>query len=151
VSTGDVLVLEGSGSDCLHQQLAQLEASELLWASGDNASDQRSAWCPERLMLSPMALTLFSRPQAEQALKKHYRLAGLDGLGLQEMPLVLRAFGGLLQYVNDTQPLEDETRVPLDVPRIVQAGDALVLNVQTRRNLEMTATQRDGQLQSSLL
>ena len=31
------------------------------------------------------------------------------------------------------------------------AGDALVLDAQTRRNLELTATQRDGQLQGSLL
>ena len=151
VSTGDVQVLERSGSDALHQHLAQLEASELLWASADDDNSQRPAWCPERLRLSPMALTPFSRPQAEQALKTHYRLAGLDGLGLQEMPLALRAFGGLLQYVNDTQPLEDETRVPLDAPKIVQAGDALVLDAQTRRNLELTATQRDGQLQGSLL
>ena len=151
VSTGDVEVLERSGSDALHQHLAQLEASELLWAATDNDNVQRPAWCPERLMLSPMALTPFSRPQAEQALKTHYRLAGLDGLGLQELPLALRAFGGLLQYVNDTQPLEESTRVPLDVPKILQAGDALVLDSQTRRNLELTATQRDGQLQGSLL
>ncbi|QNI46785.1 DNA mismatch repair protein MutS [Synechococcus sp. A15-60] len=155
VSTGDVLVMERNGSDALHQQLAQLEASELLWAASDESSDEAStgkpAWCPERLRLSPMARTPFTAPEAEQALKIHYRLAGLDGLGLQELPLALRAFGGLLHYVNDTQPLDEETRVPLEVPQIVHSGDALVLDAQTRRNLELTATQRDGQLQGSLL
>ena len=151
VSTGDVLVMERNGSDALHQQLAQLEASELLWAASDDARDSKPAWCPERLRLSPMARTPFSAPQAEQALKTHYRLASLDGLGLQELPLALRAFGGLLQYVNDTQPLDEEARVPLDVPQIVRSSDALVLDAQTRRNLELTATQRDGQLQGSLL
>ena len=155
VSTGDVMVMERNGSDALHQQLAQLEASELLWAAPDESSDDarsgKPAWCPERLRLSPMARTPFSAPEAEQTLKTHYRLAGLDGLGLQELPLALRAFGGLLQYVNDTQPLEEDTRVPLDVPQIVHSGEALVLDAQTRRNLELTATQRDGQLQGSLL
>ena len=151
VSTGDVRVMERTGSDGLHQQLAQLDASELLWAGDDSAEAVRPAWCPERLRLSPMARTPFSAPEAEQALKTHYRLAGLDGLGLQELPLALRAFGGLLQYVNDTQPLEEDTRVPLDVPQIVHSGEALVLDAQTRRNLELTATQRDGQLQGSLL
>ena len=151
VSTGDVRVMERTGSDGLHQQLAQLDASELLWAGDDSAEAARPAWCPERLRLSPMARTPFSAPEAEQALKTHYRLAGLDGLGLQELPLALRAFGGLLQYVNDTQPLEEDTRVPLDVPQIVHSGEALVLDAQTRRNLELTATQRDGQLQGSLL
>ena len=151
VSTGDVRVMERTGSDGLHQQLAQLDASELLWSGDDSAEAARPAWCPERLRLSPMARTPFSAPEAEQALKTHYRLAGLDGLGLQELPLALRAFGGLLQYVNDTQPLEEDTRVPLDVPQIVHSGEALVLDAQTRRNLELTATQRDGQLQGSLL
>jgi DNA mismatch repair protein MutS len=155
VSTGDVQVMERNGGDALHQQLAQLEASELLWAAPDDTSGEASTgkptWCPERLRLSPMARTPFSAPEAEQALKTHYRLANLDGLGLQELPLALRAFGGLLHYVNDTQPLEDTLNVPLEVPQIVHSGDALILDAQTRRNLELTATQRDGQLQGSLL
>ena len=150
VSTGDVLVLERSGSDALHQQLAQLEASELLWAA-DDTEPARPVWCPDRLRLSPMARTPFSAPEAEQSLKAHYKLTSLDGLGLPELPLALRAFGGLLNYVNDTQPLEENARVPLDVPRIVHSGETLVLDAQTRRNLELTATQRDGQLQGSLL
>ena len=152
VSTGDVRVMERTGSDGLHQQLAQLEASELLWAGdGDSSESARPAWCPERLRLSPMARTPFSAPEAEQTLRTHYKLTSLDGLGLSELPLALRAFGGLLQYVNDTQPLEEDARVPLDVPAIVHSGEALVLDAQTRRNLELTATQRDGQLQGSLL
>ena len=152
VSTGDVRVMERTGSDGLHQQLAQLEASELLWAGdGDSSESARPAWCPERLRLSPMARTPFSAPEAEQTLRTHYKLTSLDGLGLPELPLALRAFGGLLHYVNDTQPLEEDARVPLDVPAIVHSGEALVLDAQTRRNLELTATQRDGQLQGSLL
>jgi DNA mismatch repair protein MutS len=147
VSTGDVQVLQREGSDGLHQHLAQLQASELLW-SGD---DPAPAWCPDRISLTPMSSTPFSRPEAEAALLQHYNLASLDGLGLPELPLALQAIGGLLRYVRDTQPLDDNTRVPLDVPAIVHSGDALVLDAQTRRNLELTATQRDGLLQGSLL
>ena len=147
VSTGDVQVMEREGSDGLHQHLAQLQASELLW-SGD---DPTPAWCPDRVGLTPMSSTPFSRPEAEAALLKHYNLASLDGIGLPEVPLALQAIGGLLRYVRDTQPLEDNARVPLDVPAIVHSGDTLVLDAQTRRNLELTATQRDGLLQGSLL
>ena len=78
-------------------------------------------------------------------------MASLDGIGLPELPLALQAIGGLLRYVRDTQPLDDNVRVPLDVPAIVHSGDTLVLDAQTRRNLELTATQRDGLLQGSLL
>jgi len=65
--------------------------------------------------------------------------------------LALQALGGLLHYLQDTQPLEEDSRIPLEVPTIVHRDDALVLDAQTRRNLELTATQRDNQLQGSLL
>ena len=147
VSTGDVQVMQRIDSDALHQQLAQLAASELLWSEPDEAP----AWCPDRLRLTPVASTPFSRPAAEESLRQHYKLTNLDGLGLQELPLALRAMGGLLAYLRDTQPLDDTSTVPLDVPQIIHSGDALVLDAQTRRNLELTATQRDGALQGSLL
>ena len=146
VSTGDVQVMQRSDSDALHQQLAQLGASELLCSE----PGKRPAWCPDHLRVTPVASTPFSRPEAEASLLRHYKLASLDGLGLPELPLALRAMGGLLSYLSDTQPLEDKT-VPMEVPAIVHSGDALVLDAQTRRNLELTATQRDGALQGSLL
>ena len=147
VSTGEVQVMQRQDSDALHQQLAQLGASELL----SSTPESNPAWCPDQLRLTPVASTPFSRPEAEAALLRHYKLANLDGLGLPELPLALRAIGGLLAYLRDTQPLEENASVPLEVPAIVQRGDALVLDAQTRRNLELTATQRDGSLQGSLL
>ncbi|EAQ70249.1 DNA mismatch repair protein MutS [Synechococcus sp. RS9909] len=150
VSTGDVRVIEQTGSAGLHQQLSQLEAAELVWAAPPEES-AAPAWCPQGLRLTPMATTPFSRPEAEATLQQHYGLANLDGLGLADQPLALRAIGGLLRYLRDTQPLEDDLNVPLEVPQIVHSGDALILDAQTRRNLELTSTQRDGQLQGSLL
>ena len=147
VSTGDVQVMQRSDSDALHQQLAQLGASELLWSDPGDPP----AWCPAHLRITPVASTPFSRPEAEASLLRHYKLSSLDGIGLPELPLALRAMGGLLSYLRDTQPLEDHTTVPLEVPAIVHSGDTLVLDAQTRRNLELTATQRDGALQGSLL
>ena len=147
VSTGEVQVMQRVDSDALHQELAQLSASELLWSEPGEVP----AWCPDRLRLTPVASTPFSRPAAEAALLQHYKLASLDGLGLPELPLALRAMGGLLAYLHDTQPLDDTSTVPLESPQIIHSGDALVLDAQTRRNLELTATQRDNQLQGSLL
>ena len=147
VSTGEVQVMQRVNSDALHQELAQLAASELLWSEPGDAP----AWCPDRLRLTPVPSTPFSRPAAEAALLQYYKLASLDGLGLPELPLALRAMGGLLAYLRDTQPLDESSTVPLDIPRIIHSGDALVLDAQTRRNLELTVTQRDGALHGSLL
>ena len=128
VNTGEVRVMAG-GEHALHQQLAQQEASELLWAAALDA--ERPAWCPERLRLA-MASTPFSPAEAERTLQ-HYGLSSLDGLGLQGT-LALQALGGLLRYLQDTQPRRRTAAFPGG------AGDRAprrcpVLDAQTRRNL----------------
>ena len=71
----------------------------------------------------------------------------------------MRAAGGLLAYLDSTQGGETggETAgdvpppVPLERPRLWHAEDQLVLDAQTRRNLELTRTQLGGDLHGSLL
>jgi DNA mismatch repair protein MutS len=145
VSTGEFRVTERDGSDLLHQELLQVEAAEVLWPGDDSSAP---AWCPDALRLTPLPRTPFSANEARAALLQRFRLASLDGLGLGEMPLGLRAAGGLLRYLDDTQP---GTAIPLDLPTTWQAGDQLVLDAATRRNLELTRTQLGGSLHGSLL
>jgi DNA mismatch repair protein MutS len=147
VSTGEFRVTERDGSDLLHQELLQVEAAEVLWPA-PMAEAPAPAWCPDALRLTPLPRTPFSASEARAALMQRFRLASLDGLGLGEMPLGLRAAGGLLRYLDDTQP---GTAIPLELPTTWQAGDQLVLDAATRRNLELTRTQLGGGLQGSLL
>ncbi|MCF8142091.1 MAG: DNA mismatch repair protein MutS [Cyanobium usitatum Tobar12.5m-G36] len=143
VSTGEFRVTERTGSAGLHQELLQVEAAEVLWP----ASSTSPTWCPEALRLTPLPRTPFEAPEASATLKQRFGLASLDGLGLGEAPLALRAAGGLVAYLDDTC----QTRVPLDPPTTWQAGDQLVLDAATRRNLELTKTQLGGSVHGSLL
>jgi DNA mismatch repair protein MutS len=151
VSTGEFRVTEREGSDTLHQELLQVEAAEVLWAGGlaEQGSDHppTPAWCPDALRLTPLPRTPFEAPEAAATLRERFSLASLDGLGLGEVPLALRAAGGLVHYLDGTSP----ARVPLDPPTCWHAGDALVLDAATRRNLELTRTQLGGSLHGSLL
>ncbi len=151
VSTGEFRVTERSGSAGLHQELLQVEAAEVLWP-GTTATASANAgpcptWCPEALRLTPLPRTPFEAPEASATLKQRFGLASLDGLGLGEAPLALRAAGGLVTYLDDTS----QARVPLDPPTTWQAGDQLVLDAATRRNLELTKTQLGGSVHGSLL
>jgi DNA mismatch repair protein MutS len=150
VSTGEFRVTERDGSDLLHQELLQVEAAEVLWPGegGMASTDSIPAWCPDALRLTALPRTPFSAPEARNTLLQRFRLASLDGLGLSEMPLGMRAAGGLLRYLDDTQP---GTCVPLELPTTWRAGDQLVLDAATRRNLELTRTQLGGGLHGSLL
>jgi DNA mismatch repair protein MutS len=156
VSTGEFRVAERSGSDSLHQELLQVEAAEVLWPGGLAA--ESPAWCPGGLVLTPLPRTPFEAPEASATLRQRFGLASLAGLGLGELPLALRAAGGLVHYLDgtssgpsDTAPTTDRALVPLDLPTSWHAGDALVLDAATRRNLELTKTQLGSQLQGSLL
>jgi DNA mismatch repair protein MutS len=150
VSTGEFLVREQDNSAALHQELSRLDPAELIHHSEDGVAP---SWCPERLQRCDIGNTPFSQPEAEALLLERFRLQTLDGLGLQNVPLAMRAAGGLLAYLGETCPLDDEgiTPPPLERPITCFPGDALVLDAQTRRNLELTATQRDNQFQGSLL
>jgi DNA mismatch repair protein MutS len=161
VSTGEFRVTERSGSDALHQELLQVEAAEVLWPGGLAA--ESPAWCPGGLLLTPLPRTPFEAPEASATLRQRFGLASLAGLGLAELPLALRAAGGLVHYLDGTsgepsagrsggEPEQgDRALVPLDLPTSWHAGEALVLDAATRRNLELTRTQLGGQLQGSLL
>ncbi len=149
VSTGEFRVTERTGSAGLHQELLQVEAAEVLWpgATASASATPYPTWCPEALRLTPLPRTPFEAPEASATLKQRFGLASLDGLGLGEAPLALRAAGGLVAYLDDTS----QARVPLDPPTTWQAGDQLVLDAATRRNLELTKTQLGGSVHGSLL
>ena len=144
VSTGEFQVTERQGSDLLHQELLQVDAAEVLWPAGEGP---KPPWCPEGLHLTGIPRTPFEAPEASATLKSRFGLASLDGLGLQAVPLAMRAAGGLVAYLDATQ----EGQVPLDLPTTWHAGDLLILDAQTRRNLELTKTQTAGASQGSLL
>ncbi|MEI8250481.1 MAG: DNA mismatch repair protein MutS [Synechococcus sp. ELA057] len=152
ISTGEFRVTEREGEGNLHQELLQLEAAELIGPDPsdagrgqESAAGPSPAWCPDGRRLNALPRTPFEAPEARARLLRHFRLASLDGLGLTEVPLALRAAGGLLAYLESTQP------APLEPPTVWFAGDQLVLDAQTRRNLELTRTQLGGSHHGSLL
>ena len=156
VSTGEFLLMQGKGNDSLYQELNKIDPSEVVWGKCEDNRSQ--AWCPERLHLTQIPLTPFNRPEAELALKNHFKLKTIQVLGLQDWSLSMRSAGGLLNYLNNTNPINQNAnnfsnsdRIPLDLPQIIFQEDSLIIDAQTRRNLEITSTQRDGQFKGSLL
>jgi DNA mismatch repair protein MutS len=151
VSTGEFRLTERQGSAALHQELLQVEAAEVIRPEPPTDSeDGMPGWCPEGVRLTAVARTPFERPEARARLLERFRLASLDGLGLGEARLAMQAAGGLLAYLDETQP-GDQGSVPLNLPRLWHPSDHLVLDAQTRRNLELTRTQMGGGLHGSLL
>ncbi|MFO3796876.1 MAG: DNA mismatch repair protein MutS, partial [Anaerolineales bacterium] len=93
----------------------------------------------------------FESGRCQQVLLEHFQTLTLDGFGLRERSLAIRAAGALLQYVRETEPGALELLKGL---RYYHLGEFMVLDAATRRNLELTESlrpNRRGETHGSLL
>ncbi|TBR61238.1 DNA mismatch repair protein MutS [Mastigocladus laminosus UU774] len=158
ISTGEFLTTQGSIAEHLTQELMRLQPAEVLVPT--NAPDlgsllrpgEKSEHLPECLppafCYSLRSQLPFSAGEARSRLLQKFKVRSLEGLGCEHLPLAVRAAGGLLEYLEDTQK---ESSVPLQPLRTYTITDYLIVDYQTRRNLEITQTVRDGSFHGSLL
>ena len=158
ISTGEFFTTQSTDLELLTQEVMRLQPSEVLIPT--NAPDlgsmlrpgEKSEHLPECLPNSfcyafrPQ--THFSPAEARQRLLERFRVRSLEGMGCEHLPLGVRAAGGLLEYLEDTQK---ENYVALQPLRTYTIADYLILDHQSRRNLEITATVRDNTFHGSLL
>lgn len=158
ISTGEFLTTQGSDLEHLTQELMRLQPSEVLVPT--NAPDLGSLLrpgetsphlpqcLPASFCYSLRSQVPFSQAEARPRLLQKFKVRSLEGLGCDHLPLAVRAAGGLLEYLEDTQK---ENPVTLQRLRSYTVTDYLIVDNQTRRNLEITQTVRDGTFHGSLL
>jgi DNA mismatch repair protein MutS len=158
ISTGEFLTTQSTELELLVQELMRLQPSEVLIPT--NAPDLISMLRPgEKSEHLPQGLpnsfcytfrpqSPFSAAEARQRIIERFRVRSLEGMGCEHLPLGVRAAGGLLEYLEDTQK---ENYVALQSLRTYTIADYLILDHQSRRNLEITATVRDNTFHGSLL
>jgi DNA mismatch repair protein MutS len=96
---------------------------------------------------TPWPAWRFEPGKCQETLLTQFGAATLDGFGLQGMSLAVRAAGGILQYLKDTEPAALALLTGL---RVYSLSEFMTLDAATRRNLELTETLR-GELKGSLL
>ncbi len=153
VSTGELFVQEGEDINTLRQELIKLEAAEVISEKNTIHNDN---WFNKSINITEFNQTSFSLLESEKNILNHYSLYNVDGLGLFSHPLSIRTIGGLIAYLNKTHPIlcdqtKVKTNISLDYPQIKHHEAGLIIDNQTRRNLEIFSTQRSGQFQGSLL
>ncbi|MBD2665369.1 DNA mismatch repair protein MutS [Richelia sinica] len=158
ISTGEFLTTQGSDLEHLTQELMRLQPSEVLVPT--NAPDLGSLLrpgetsphlpqcLPPAFCYSLRSQLPFSQGEARTKLLQKFKVRSLEGLGCEHLTLAVRAAGGLLEYIEDTQK---ENPIPLQTLRTYTITDYLIVDHQTRRNLEITQTVRDGTFHGSLL
>ena len=155
VSTGEFIVQEGHGNINLRQELIKLNPSEII---SEQNSISEKCWYEGIKEVTEFNRTSFSILEAKSTIINHYHLNNIDSLGGHTNSLSIRNIGGLISYLNKTNPnLNDEsknqikTNISIDFPRIEHSRTGLIIDNQTRKNLELTSTQKNGQFHGSLL
>ena len=145
ISTGELAATELSGSNVevlLRAELERLSPAEILIS---DTSDGKEV--PE-FNLTRIPNWYFEPGRAQELIKIQFRVSNLEGLGLKTYPLAVRATGALLKFLKETQKGLLEIELSFSTYSL---SDFMVLDAETRRNLELTETLRDGKTEWSLL
>ena len=153
VSTGELISLEGASLNKLCDEITKLDASEIIIGSEEekNLLSIQSKF----MKFTVTQKTDFSLHEASNALKKYFQIHTLEGLGLKHLNNVTKSLGGLLTYLVKINPSEYENessvKISLDFPQINFPSDHLIIDYQTKKNLEIIHTQRENKYVGSLL
>jgi DNA mismatch repair protein MutS len=145
ISTGEFATTEWSGQDFLSRvraELSRLQPSELILPADSPAAEQLP------YHKTPLPPWRFETGRSTEALKKQLQASTLDGFGLRGLHTAIQAAGALVQYLQDTQPAALNLLTSLHT---YQLDACMLLDASTRRNLELTETIRNGEVEGSLL
>jgi DNA mismatch repair protein MutS len=158
ISTGEFYTTQASDLTALSLELTRLQPSEILFPINapdlnrilrpGEKSDHLPPCLPDSFCYALRPQTIFTLTEAKNRLLITYKMRSLEGMGCEHLPLAIRAAGGLLEYIEDTQKAN---QVPLQPLKTYSISEFLILDGQTRRNLEITQTVRDGSFYGSLL
>jgi DNA mismatch repair protein MutS len=150
LSTGRLRVLEVPSSG-IGEAIARLAPAELLVSAASLESRPalaealRDALGPRITERDPWC---FERESSLRLLQRHFRVASLEGFGVDEDSPIVTAAGALLGYAEETQKSACEHIHRIEV---VDAKAHVVLDRATRACLEVFRTQREGRREGTLI
>lgn len=150
ISTGDYFVTEVRSERELFDEINKFAPSEIICneaflLSGISLDDIKVRL---NIALSSLEPYYFDDELSKRLLMEHFKVAGIDGLGLRDYETGCVAAGALLQYLYETQ----KSSLPhLTHITPYATGKYMIIDSSTRRNLELTETLREKQKRGSLL
>ncbi len=154
LSTGLLRVCEFIGPTAMDElagELSRLEPKQLLVPVG---IEEIHATLARTLLIDYAKITehvepwTFASGSAETTMLDHFKVASLDGFGLEGMELAVRSAGAVMSYLKDTQQGD-----PAQIRKVTlhNPTEYMPIDPATQRNLELTKTLIDGSRKGSLL
>ena len=152
LSTGEIGCGEFTGAafeDRLTNELVKIKAKEILfndYAGLDNLIENMKLSCDG--FFDNINPHYFDRIPCERTVLNQFGVAGLKGIGLEDMPEAVVSMGALLQYLYETQKQSLSHIINLTV---IDNKNHMSLDKATLKNLELTETLFDKNVKGSLL
>jgi len=151
LSTGEFRATEFSGPEWrarFDEEIERMRPREVLLPSLAASIEMPSPDETTPITRTPLEDWVFDEEYSRRMLLDHFRVATLDGYGVEGHAQAVRAAGALLHYVRETQR---GSLLHLDAIRFYQQGDSLALDPATLRNLELLEPAFGGPRNSMLL
>ena len=151
ISTGVVYATDTEEWVDVYNELARFSPREILAGGFAISFDEFRSFITERLeeaLVEPMEEECFDAEAAGERIRKYFHIEDFDGAGLRVMPFATRTLGGLLDYLEKTQPA---SLAGLNDLRLYQQGQYMELDLNARRNLELCETMRTKEKKGTLL
>lgn len=150
VTTGDFYMTEVHTPDAFYDEVYRFQPSEIVYNEPFIISGANLETLRERVQFSSSVLDgfRFHEDDAKRLLLRHFHVSSLESLGADVYYAGTIAAGALLSYLLDTQKNDLNH---LDHLEVYSRSGFMLLDRNTRRNLELTETLREKQKRGTLL
>ena len=145
VSTGEFYVAEPDRR-ILRTEILRISPTEIIVSDPEAFADKAGAF--PGTVVGRQNSSWFQYHNARETLCDHFGLSHLSGLGLDEHKSAACAAGALMKYLGETQKNSLEHITAL---RFARTGNTMLLDPNTRRNLELTESLRWKSKKGTLL
>jgi DNA mismatch repair protein MutS len=148
ITTGEFAATELEGENTpvgVLEEITRLMPREVLMAQSWVA---KGVSMPPECFLTSLPDFVFDMTAARSILLRHFEVSTLEGFGIHNLPLALRAAGAIVHYLQDTQP---NALAHLSTLRTYSTSSFMALDMATRANLELTRALRSASTKGSLL
>lgn len=157
ITTGEFLTAQLSYSQLL-SELDRIRPVEILVMGRKKQGlpvaglSELTPWVPAEInsqyRCSALPEMAFATRETASILQQLFSVHSLEGFGLSDIPAALQACGAIAHYLKETFI---ETLPTFDRIQRYQLSTAMAMTTNTRRNLELLATVKNGQYEGSLI
>lgn len=151
ISTGIVYATDTEDWTDIFNELARFAPKEILAGGFAISFDEFRRFINERLedaLVEPMEDECFESEAAAERIRRYFHIEDFKENGLNMMHFAVHALGGLLDYLEKTQPA---SLAGLNDLRLYRQGQYMELDLNARRNLELCETMRTKEKKGTLL